>query len=180
MTDKKKTTTIGVKWSQVEHKAESYRNAFVRLFKRYEGAKLLTEDGDPLLIDGKQVKVTQRVFADHFGIPYTTFRNWLRAAGETEATEKQAKASEKRRVPKTDTTSSKMDDTPVEDFTADGGAPFLGLVSNVHRLAQSVRDSLRTEDLTEEDRTNMAGTIDQLVDELTAVRSELEAVTTAA
>ncbi len=67
-----------VKVSTLHQKAERYRDGFVKLFREYEHADLLNEDGSPMLDGaGRRVSVTAARFAREMGIPKQTFHQWL-------------------------------------------------------------------------------------------------------
>lgn len=67
-----------IKASTLQAKAERYRDGFVKLFREYEGAQVLTEDGEIAKTkDGRRVFVTGGWFAREMGIPKATFHQWL-------------------------------------------------------------------------------------------------------
>jgi len=61
-------------WQEIEDRLRPYREGFVETFLEYKGVTL--EDRSP---SGRPVKVNQKNFAEHFGIPSSTFNDWVRA-----------------------------------------------------------------------------------------------------
>lgn len=61
-----------VRWDEIVEQCGNYKAGFVAIFRRYEGQP--TDETDK---QGRAVKVTAKSFADHMGIPDTTFRRWL-------------------------------------------------------------------------------------------------------
>ena len=67
-----------VKASTLHAKAERYRDGFVKLFREYEGAQVVTEDGEIARdASNRRIFVTIRWFAREMGVPYPTFRTWV-------------------------------------------------------------------------------------------------------
>jgi hypothetical protein len=67
-----------VRINTLHAKAERYRDGFVKLFREYEHAYVLNEDGTEMLDGaGRRVAVTASWFAREMGIPKQTFHQWL-------------------------------------------------------------------------------------------------------
>ena len=67
-----------IKVSTLHAKAERYRDGFVKLFREYEHADLLNEDGTPMLDGaGRRVFLTAARFAREMGLPKQTFHQWV-------------------------------------------------------------------------------------------------------
>lgn len=66
-----------VRLSELHAKAERYRDGFVELFRKHEGAQVLNEDGSEM-VDGRgRVRVNPTWFAAEMGIAKQTFADWL-------------------------------------------------------------------------------------------------------
>lgn len=69
-----------IKWSDIKEEFEDlegdFRARVVALFKRYEGME--TDE----VVRGKPVKVSQKSFAAHMGIPRQTFDRWAAQYGQ--------------------------------------------------------------------------------------------------
>ena len=82
-----------VNWSDIVAECGNYKQGFVATFLKYEGQP--TDEKDNL---GRTIKVTERSFAEHNGIPQQTFNAWVRADRDpswvtTEAKEARSAAS---------------------------------------------------------------------------------------
>lgn len=62
-----------IRWADIEAECGGYRAGFVAVFRKYEGRPTDKKDGQ-----GRTVKVTQRSFAEHFGISSSSFARWVR------------------------------------------------------------------------------------------------------
>lgn len=76
-----------VKWKEIEAEADGYKAGFVSLYQKYEG--MPTDK----VVRGKVVMVTERSFADHFGIDPETFRRWVKVATDAAYSTPEAKAA---------------------------------------------------------------------------------------
>ena len=67
-----------VKVSTLHAKAQRYREGFVELFREYEGAPVITEEGESLTDGRGRVFVTPAWFAREMGVPPRTLLNWVK------------------------------------------------------------------------------------------------------
>jgi hypothetical protein len=82
-----------ITWEGIEKDVAGYREGFVRVFKAHEGRPLVSKEHSDrgLMVGrqlraplkdkaGRQIRVTQASFAEHFGIAKATFNDWVKAA----------------------------------------------------------------------------------------------------
>lgn len=64
-----------ITWDQITAECDGYRAGFVAVFHKYEGQE--TDERDE---SNRVVKVTVSSFAEHVGVPRSTFQQWVRGA----------------------------------------------------------------------------------------------------
>lgn len=72
-----------ITWEAIEQEAGNYKQAFVSLFRKYEGRPIVDENGQAVTVaTGKNLKVRRQAvvsrhsFGERFGIPESTLRTW--------------------------------------------------------------------------------------------------------
>jgi hypothetical protein len=61
-----------INWADIVAECGDYKAAFVATFRKYEGMPTNERDGRGV------VKVTQKTFAEHMGVPVKTFQRWVK------------------------------------------------------------------------------------------------------
>lgn len=189
-----------IRWSEITAQCGNYKAGFVAVFREHEGKETDERDGQ-----GRPMKVSQRSFAEHMGIPLVTFQRWLRAASDPQWVTPDAKeartAASHAAVAKN---LARKDPVNLVSAIEDAGPAAMDNVyhelklrragippsTKANRKAAEARASAFTEGirrLFQDDCSSVPAVIDELTEELeTAVASEkvtmqtLEAIITAA